>query len=983
MAAPSPTPSPPLPTPPPPASHSPPSPSPPSPSPTTPLPPARTFHQQIPSSLPQAKPAKEEARRLRLLELQGELRLVQEQLQMLQSQSKGKRPHPSDHHHRQRPPPSRSMQASRSKGRVPGAIGSGSSGDGGGCGEGDERGLEGIESSGGSSRVLQQPVVAAPRRAMVHQDGDSPSARLPHGHSASGGSSGESPEGSPGVRGSGGSSRAGSSRAGGSSRSPGAAGGGGSSASGLAASLLQGGIGRAAAGGVVREEPLRCCLASLSLPWESLAFDLLFKEMPVKNTVRLESAINGPIVTSADISTGVADAALTFPESSSTDETLIVPATDYIKHRTNPDGSILKLHIREQKPSPDEVLLYNSLQVGHEVYEVGDSVLLRSCRSDCDVVFIRQIRVNPDGGLEVKGQWLYREQLLPFSQEHGRSSVEARATTTDELFGNIKRTSVPSDPRRLFYSFHYESFVPETIVRKCSVVVIPPSKALPSTSELSDFVVSHVYDVQGHRLLTVTDKSLPREHHDELATALARSKEKWESYVEHTPRELQESNKVNLVCSSSNKRSAKCSELSWNVPGSKRRKLSTEGKCLAVAGGLIRCDQAAKEIEAPEDHSSVSGGCCKPSLPVPSVTDHLSHVDTYLEVCDKADAGCSITASTVDVRTGATGLAEDPEGFLEAVEVHDFDEKLVEQSTTPVDVQHLVELLCPNCGVCGTVPNSPSENSSNEIEEHKLECTTCGHSWVSLLDSGNAADAGHDDLEFHGLECQEESNAVGSESDADDENDPLLFIKRLPLLTYAIPENRPCILPPRKSDAPPVTLVLDLDETLVHSTMDFCPFSDFNFPVLLNSHTHMVHVRKRPHVETFLQKVAELFEVVVFTASQGIYADKLLDIIDPKTELVQHRIFRESCVYIEGNYVKDLSVLGRDLAKVVIVDNSPQAFGLQVDNGIPIEAWFDDDKDCELQLLLPFLETLARADDVRPHITERFKLQERINKIPN
>ncbi|CAI7808052.1 unnamed protein product [Closterium sp. NIES-54] len=302
MAAPSPSPSPPLPTPPPPpASHSPPSPSPPSPSPTTPLPPARTFQQQIPSSLSPAKPAKEEARRLRLLELQGELRLVQEQLQMLQSQSKGKRPHPSDHHHRQRPPPSRSMQASRGKARGPGAgstgvvggpdsigargIGS-NGGDRGGCGEGEERGLEGSESSGGSSRLLQRPVVAsppvarAPRRAMVHQDGDSPTARHPHGHSASGGNSGESPEGSPAARGSGGSNRAGSSRAGGSSRSLGPAGAGGGSAGGLAASLLQGGIGRPA--GVVREEPLRCCLASLSLPWESLAFDLLFKEMPLK-----------------------------------------------------------------------------------------------------------------------------------------------------------------------------------------------------------------------------------------------------------------------------------------------------------------------------------------------------------------------------------------------------------------------------------------------------------------------------------------------------------------------------------------------------------------------------------------------------------------------------------------------------------------------------------------------------------------------------
>ncbi|CAI5987753.1 unnamed protein product [Closterium sp. NIES-64] len=274
-------------------------PSPPPPIPTPPHRNTRTFQQQIPSALPPAKPAKEEARRLRLLELQGELRLVQEQLQMLQSQSKGKRPHPSDHHHRQRPPPSRSMQASRGKARGPGAAGAGSAGGVGGPdsvgvrgsgsngGEGEEGGREGSESSGGSSRLLQRPVVASPpvagtpRRAMVHQDGNSPTARHPHGHTASGGNSGESPEGSPGGRSSGGSSsRPGSSRAGGSSRSLGPAGAGGGSAGGLAASLLQGGIGRAA--GVVREEPLRCCLASLSLPWESLAFDLLFKEMPVK-----------------------------------------------------------------------------------------------------------------------------------------------------------------------------------------------------------------------------------------------------------------------------------------------------------------------------------------------------------------------------------------------------------------------------------------------------------------------------------------------------------------------------------------------------------------------------------------------------------------------------------------------------------------------------------------------------------------------------
>lgn len=209
--------------------------------------------------------------------------------------------------------------------------------------------------------------------------------------------------------------------------------------------------------------------------------------------------------------------------------------------------------------------------------------------------------------------------------------------------------------------------------------------------------------------------------------------------------------------------------------------------------------------------------------------------------------------------------------------------------------------------------------------------------------------------------------------DEEEEFNPYAFIKHLPPYEEVkafCPTER---LPAREEDAPPISLVLDLDETLVHCTVEPVDDADLTFPVEFHGMTYQVYVRLRPHLNEFLEAICDKFEVIVFTASQQVYADALLNLIDPENKYIKHRMFRESCLAVEGNFLKDLNVLGRDLRKAVLVDNSPHAFGYQVDNGIPIESWFDDRNDTELLKLERFLRTLHGAKDVRTVVRRSFQ----------
>ena len=161
-------------------------------------------------------------------------------------------------------------------------------------------------------------------------------------------------------------------------------------------------------------------------------------------------------------------------------------------------------------------------------------------------------------------------------------------------------------------------------------------------------------------------------------------------------------------------------------------------------------------------------------------------------------------------------------------------------------------------------------------------------------------------------------------------------------------------------------LALDLDETLVHSSFQPVDNASFIINVTIEGIVHNVYVTKRPGVDEFLKRMALHFELIIYTASLSKYADPLLDILDPN-KLIAQRLFRESCVYYDGHYVKDLSRLDRDICHTIIVDNSPMSYIFHPENAIDCGSFFDDPADIEMWQIADFLENLTNADDVRPY----------------
>ncbi|WWC70733.1 uncharacterized protein I206_104684 [Kwoniella pini CBS 10737] len=195
------------------------------------------------------------------------------------------------------------------------------------------------------------------------------------------------------------------------------------------------------------------------------------------------------------------------------------------------------------------------------------------------------------------------------------------------------------------------------------------------------------------------------------------------------------------------------------------------------------------------------------------------------------------------------------------------------------------------------------------------------------------------------------------------------------------------------------TLILDLDETLIHSTSrplkslngngfsssggggilglslnGFNSGNKFNrsnreghcVEVVLNGRSTMYHVYKRPYVDHFLKKVAQWYTLVIFTASMPEYADPVIDWLDSGKNLFSKRFYRESChLQLNGSYIKDLSLVEKDLSRICFMDNSPISYNWNKANALPIEGWTSDPNDEALLQSIPVLDSLRFVNDVR------------------
>ena len=181
------------------------------------------------------------------------------------------------------------------------------------------------------------------------------------------------------------------------------------------------------------------------------------------------------------------------------------------------------------------------------------------------------------------------------------------------------------------------------------------------------------------------------------------------------------------------------------------------------------------------------------------------------------------------------------------------------------------------------------------------------------------------------------------------------------------------------------TIILDLDETLIHSDLDNI-YTQHDTILYFDSYEDGIEEKDiaipliiRPGMYEFLEYLSNNFEVFVFTASCKSYADVILDYIERDKKYFDVRLYREHCLFLEpGLYIKDLSIFEkqRKMESVVVIDNSLFSFANQIDNGILVTSFYNDKCDTLLSNVQLYLDSIIkRSLDVRKDNRDNFMFE--------
>ena len=192
--------------------------------------------------------------------------------------------------------------------------------------------------------------------------------------------------------------------------------------------------------------------------------------------------------------------------------------------------------------------------------------------------------------------------------------------------------------------------------------------------------------------------------------------------------------------------------------------------------------------------------------------------------------------------------------------------------------------------------------------------------------------------------------------------------------------------------------LFDLDETLVHCIGDINKNNCDN-PKFKNAHKINVvlpcnkevtiGINIRPHLKESLDKIKDVYNIVIFTASHRSYSDAVLNYLDPEDKYFHYRLYRDSCVQYKTNdmnfYVKDLDIFNENynLKDIIIIDNSLLSFAYHINNGIPVVPFYDSKQDSELPLLSFYLLSISNYKDLREANKEHIKLEYFLSQSKN